>query len=147
MYSHKIPFKIRNPLSRHINFLDNLLTVHVFKGEHVGLGGTEPHYSVEVSFGRGAGYPWGRTLYFARDCFARAAWGEEHHDSIHLQYSPTIDISARGRGQGVRLPYQIGWTNNANMVPYVDEGTRAEVPRAEHPAPDDFDYQPGDRPL
>jgi hypothetical protein len=137
MYSHKILFKIRNPLHRPNGFFDSLLKVHVFKSEHVGLGGLEPHWMVEVSLGRGAGYPWGRAVYVARDCFARLMWGEEHKDRYHYQYGKN--------GQGDRLPWQVGYTGNANLVPYVDYSETRPVPSPIHPTPDDFDYQPGDQ--
>lgn len=126
MYSHKILFRIPNPIPR--AFFDSLLKVHVFSDEHVGIGGMEPHYVVEVAFGRGAGYRFGRTLYLAHDCFARKAWGEEHNDRFHYQYGAS--------GQGVRIPWQFGITNNANMIPYSDSGSSAEASRNIIPAMD-----------
>lgn len=102
MYEHIVVFS-----------LPHLLTIQVVKNNHKDLGGFTPHWKAEILLGRGAGHPFGRTIYLARDLFARKTREEKlHHTTKHLQFG--------GTDQGTRIPWQFGVSGSATDIPYVD---------------------------
>jgi hypothetical protein len=120
MLIEKTLFRIPNPLRRFNKFYPTLLSVEYSKNTHIGLGGIEPHSLLEINILRGAGYPYSRSFYIGRDLFARDKLGDESIDSAHVEYSPTIKLSPVGRAQAVRIPWQIGYTSDGNVLPFCD---------------------------
>lgn len=121
MYKHLTLFKIPNPFHREGDFFSNLLQVTVtdnsftYKVQDTNNKRLLPRWKLEVRLGRGAGYKWGRTLYLACNLFYNTA------ASYPTKYDHWWEhITLSGRGKDGRTRWQIGYTNNSNMVPYVD---------------------------
>lgn len=57
-------------------------------------------WKFSIHFGRGAGYVWGRTFFVARNCKATF-------------------LDRAKRNPYLPVPWQIGFTDNGNALPYV----------------------------
>lgn len=114
MYDHRVLFELPNflPSKRIVMELSYLLSVELTQNTHRGLGGEEKHWLLAIKLADGAGHQHGRTMYVGHDLFARPSWGVRHHNPYHGQ---TIH-----NRQGIRLPWQIGFTRHADAVPTVD---------------------------
>lgn len=123
MYKHSVLFTIRNPFHKEGGFFSTLLQVSVTDNSfsYTVKDSDErklfPRWKLEIRFGRGAGVVWGRTLYLACNLFYPTA---AVYPSVSDKWWEHIAFGARGRDYCTPKRWQVGFTNNANKVPYVD---------------------------
>lgn len=119
MYKHNVLFSIRNPWHREGDFFSHLVQLSITDNTtHTPCDRLFPRWKVEVRLGRGAGYVWGRTLYLACNLFYPEATTYRTHVKYH--WWEHIPFGGVGRGGRSQQRYQIGYTYNSNLVPYVD---------------------------
>ena len=124
-YKHRVLFKIPNPFHREHDGLSNLVSVHLTTNEW-GLKGFVwkgvpskhgRHGKLEIRFGRGAGCRWGRSFFVAYGLYlAKAA---QYAEDFPYRFWENIHFG-RIKERPAKVAWQIGFTQNANQVPYVD---------------------------
>lgn len=96
MLTNRVLFQIDNPIVETCGNPYKLRSIPCLLSVHI-----ETHneqWSLDIRLGRGAGYILGRSLYIARNCQDRSA-------PLHSRK---------------RKPLQIGFTQNANIIPYCN---------------------------
>lgn len=113
-------FRIPNPFNRRIPTLlqvsvtDNSFTYNVQDTDTKRL---FPRWKLEVRFGTGAGCVWGRTFYLACNLFYSSA---ATYPSEYDHWWEHIAFGAKGRDYCTPRRWQMGFTQNWNMIPTVD---------------------------
>lgn len=119
MYKHRVLYKLRNPRRREGNSLSYLVRVWLTDNSFTTIkGNLFPRWKLEVVLGNGAGCVWGRTLYLACNLFYPIATTYRRHFKYH--WWEHLAFGGVGRGGRSLRRYQVGYTANSNLVPYVD---------------------------
>lgn len=125
-YKHRVLFKIPNPFHRVGDFFSNLVAVHLTTNEwglkgYVHKDGTRSKHGrigkLVVVFGRGAGYNWGRSLFVAYGLYLASA--AKYAKDFPYPFWENIHFGGL-KNQPAKVAWQMGFTQNANQVPYVD---------------------------
>jgi len=126
--------RLRNRLLTRGGFAHHLISTHLTSDRHLGLGGMEPHWMLELRIAGGAKAR-GLTLYLAKDCFQNDADfnsalknGQVLGGRIHARLGGRVSRlgklnrpkdEAYISSQGLRLPWQVGMTRNPDHLPEV----------------------------